>query len=825
MAKKLSIAAAVFNLALLAFVLSAHAAPRPAPAAHLEILPAAVQLSGPQAVQSLLVTLVLPDGTRRDVTDAANFATLTPKTVAVSADGELTPKGDGVGAVTATWGKLTARVPVACGKTRVAFAPSFVSDVVPTLGRIGCSSGACHGAASGKGGFKLSLRGYAPELDYLSITRQMGGRRISRENPEHSLFLRKPLLEVAHRGGKKLTRGTRDYNLLLTWLKNGTPGPTGKEPNLTKLTILPGDRTLKPGEKQKLLVRAVYDDGHSEDVTRRAVFSSNDVGVTTVDEAGRVTQQRPGETAVLARYRDRLAVTRFLAPFGQKVDVRAFDPPGNAIDDAVNAKLRQLHITPSGQCTDAEFVRRAFIDAIGTLPTGDEARAFLDSKDPVKREKLVDALLQRPEFGMVWALKFGDLFVLRREAMQRKNAMQLQQWLTDQFNADRPWNQIATELLTATGDPDTNRAAFFFVSRTPQKGGEKYWIRQPEATAELTAQVFLGSRIACAKCHNHPSEKYTQDDYYHYVALWQQVTGKGTREGSIPETIDATGNGDVRQPRTAQLMTPRPLDRLNLGFAKAEDRRGRTAAWMVHQPDFARNLVNRAWARCFGVGIVNPVDDIRSTNPPNNPLLMDALCREFVAHGDRLKPLLAAIMKSKTYGRSASSVPGNVFDMTLCSHYPARRLPAEELLDAVAQVTGVPDRFSGMAVGTRACELADSEIPSALLDTLGRPVRIQPTEGERSCSPAISQALVFLNSEAVQQKLKSGDGVLTGLLQSKLSDARILDTLFLSALSRHPSPAEAKTLLAAVQKSPKRDEGWQDVLWALLNSKEFLFNH
>jgi hypothetical protein len=512
-----------------------------------------------------------------------------------------------------------------------------------------------------------------------------------------------------------------------------------------------------------------------------------------------------------------------VAPFPQRVSDTAYRARANFMDGrrerqapgAADRAVRPLH----GPGVPAA----RYLDVLGTLPTEDEARAFLDDPDPNKRDRLVDALLRRPEFGMVWALKFGDLFVLRKEYLGRKNAMLLQQWLAEQFNANRPWDRIVGDLLTATGDPEENRAGMYFISRAPQKPGEKYWIRNPENTAEMTAQVFLGSRIACAKCHNHPTENTTQDDYYHFVALWQQVTGKGERGGEIPERLEATGSGDVRQPRTGQVMAPRPLDRVDLGFAKDEDRRVKTVRWMTRRPEFARNIVNRVWARCFGQGIIEPVDDIRSTNPARNEPLMRALCDDFVRYGYDLKRLTATILKSRTYQRSARPNAANRADTALFSRYPARRLQAEELVDAVAQVTGVPEKFPGVPIGTRALELADTEIPSLLLDTFGRPPRVMPSESERTCSPAISQALALLNGDALQQKLKSPGGVLPALLTTKKTDAQVLEALFLRALARRPTPAETGVLLAEVAKAPSRDEGFQDVLWALLNSKDFLF--
>ncbi len=791
----------------------------------LEITPSVVRLAGPASTQKLLVTAVTKDGTRRDVTDEAAFRSITPRIFSINKDGEIQPSNDGNGAVVATWRGLSTRVAVTVRDARQPVVFSFVNDVVPVLSRLGCSMGTCHGAAQGKGGFRLSLRGYAPEIDFASITRHLGGRRISQENPEASLFLLKPLGQVPHRGGVRLTKGSREFRILLSWLRQGAEGPAGNDPTLTKLDILPGDREMHAGEKQRLLVRAQFSDGHSEDVTGRAIFNSNDVALASVNDIGIVKMERSGETAVTAKYMDKMAVVRVVSPYVQRVTEAAFVPQNNYIDGFVNAKLKQLRIEPSALCTDQEFMRRAYIDALGTLPTAEEAVDFLNDKSPARRDALIDALLKRPEYGQVWALKFGDLFVLRREYMHRKYAMMMQQWLMDQFNANHPWDRIVTDILTASGSLEEKPGGYFFVSRTPQKPGEGYWVRASEATGEMVAQVFLGNRIGCAKCHNHPTERYTQDDYYHFTALWQQLRGKGTNDDGVPEMLEGTSSGDVRQPRTSELMTPRPLDRADLGFGKDEDRRVKTAYWIVHQDDFTRNIVNRFWARCFGTGIIEPVDDIRSTNPAKNEPLMRALCDDLKKHGYDLKYLLSTLMKSRTYQLSAVPNAANKVDARLFSHYMARRMQAEEIADSVAQVTGVPDKYNGMGLGARACELADTEIPSIMLDTFGRPPRVQPSDSERNCNPAISQALALLNSDAIQTKLKSRECSANLLVKSGKLDGDIMEELFLTALARKPTPTESAALLVAVKKASSREEGFQDLLWALLNSKEFLFNH
>jgi ribosomal protein L10 len=718
--------------------------------------------------------------------------------------------------------KITNTLPVASPPPKI----SFTDDVVPTLARLGCSSGTCHGAAQGKGGFRLSLRGYAPELDYASITKQLGGRRITPTEPQASLFLRKPLLEIPHRGGKIFDKNQPEYKLLLGWIEQGALSSTGAESPLASVTLNVSDKTMAIGQKMPLRVTASYENKREENVTKRALFASNDPAVASVDENGNVTLLRSGETAIVVKYRDKVAAVRVVSPYAQKTNPAVFTAKSNNyIDTHVLTKLQQLNIEPSGRCTDQEFMRRAYIDTIGTLPTEAEARSFLESKSPTKRAELVDSLLTRPEFGMVWALKLGDLFVLRKEHMQRRNAMQFQAWLADQFNNNVAWDTLTTQILTATGPLETNPATLFWISRVPMKPEQGYWIRATENSTEMIAQVFLGNRIGCAKCHNHPTEKYTQDDYYRFVTLFHQTSSSGESDEGLPIVLEAKFPNEMKNPRTGKAMLGCGLDRIPMTFAKDEDRRVQAARWVVEQDDFARNIVNRLWARCFGQGIIEPVDDIRSTNPAKNEPLMRALCADLRAHKFDIKYLLKTILASDTYQRSSVATPTNKIDTKNFSRYYARRLPAEELADALAQVTGVGDKYQGLPYGARAIEVSDAEIPSIMLDTFGRPARIQCAEGERSVTPALGQALALLNSEVVQNKLKSGECVIHPQNRGKQTDAKVLDSLFLSTLARYPKPQEYVTLTKIIGESKNKDEAWQDVLWALLNSKEFLFNH
>lgn len=791
----------------------------------LAIGPGSFALAGRAASQHVLVLGTRPDGSTLDVTGQAQVSVSAPKVAAVEGN-RVVPRGDGSAVLVARLGKLSARAEVTVRDTAAPVTYSFQNDVVPVLARLGCSSGTCHGANSGKGGFKLSLRGYAPELDFLWITRQFAGRRISREQPEQSLLLRKPLMEAPHGGGKALEKGSREYYTLLGWLLQGAPGPDEKDPKLVALKAVPGDRIYRKGEKQRVLIQATYSDGRVRDVTDRAIFRSNDAGVADVTDGGLVTAQSPGSTAVQAKYGDQLSVLRVTVPFPQKVPVNAYAKTANYVDQAVYAKLRELNLEPGAPCTDEEFLRRAYVDVLGTLPTAEEARRFLDSKDPDKRNKLIDEVLQRPEYASIWALKISDLSMIRKEHLGRKNTVAVHQWLTEQFLQNRPWDQLVRDLVTASGSIEENPATLWWASRQQTRPNSRGWVRHYELTGEIVSQVFLGQRIQCAKCHNHPTERYTQDDYYRFAAIFAQVNGDG-RADPIPDRFLPNDKGEVRQPRTGQLMPAASLDGAAYQVKPGEDRRVKFAEWLVGDGKemFARNAVNRIWARLFGTGIVDPVDDLRSTNPPRNEALLDALAKDLIAHKWDLKYLIGTIMRSRTYQSTAEATPNNRIDTQFFSHYPVRRIQGEELLDAIAQVTGVPDRYASYPIGTRAIELSDIELPSLALDTFGRPTRVTPCECDRSPAPSLSQALELFNGENLQGKLKHPEGTVALLLKSGKPDVEIIEELFLTALSRRPRPKELQDTLKIISTAPKREEGIQDVLWALINTKEFMFAH
>lgn len=713
--------------------------------------------------------------------------------------------------------------------------PSYLNEVVPVLTKAGCNQGACHGKGAGQNGFKLSLRGYAPDQDYDAIVREFGGRRLDPTKPEESLLLRKATAQTPHEGGRLFSAGSREYQTLLDWVRAGYPGPDKAEPTLTKLDLAPGTKVLKPGEAVQLVATGTFSDGSKRDVTWLTKFDSNDAAFVSVTPAGVATAARNGAAAVRAMYRVEVAVASFSMPFDRAVDAKRYEAKNNAVDEHVLAKLRELRIEPSDLCTDAEFVRRAYLDACGVLPKPDEVTAFVASADPRKREKLVDELLARPEFADYWALQLGDLFQNRRERDHDvrgvKGVRQFHVWLRQQVAANRPWDALARDVLTASGKVTDNPAVGYFVVTV----GEKRHADESEV-GESVAQALLGTRIGCAKCHNHPLERFTQDDFYHFAAYFSRVSiqRKEPKDGVTVLKVshpDENRNKDkvgVSQPRTGQFMAPQPLDRSKAEVKPGDDPRASLAAWVTDpaNPSFAGAMLNRVWRHYLGVGLVEPVDDLRATNPPTNPALWDALKKDFVGSGYDLRKLMRLILTSRTYQLSAATRPGNETDARFYSHYYARRLPAEVMLDAVCDATGVPEKFDGYPLGVRAVQVPDPGTASYFLRTFGRSDRVTACACERVGEVSLPQVLHLIGGEPTTGKVGNGSGWLAKTLAAEKDDAKVLDALFLRTLARLPRPAErAQVAGLRADKSSTREEVFGDLFWALLNSKDFLFNY
>jgi hypothetical protein len=712
--------------------------------------------------------------------------------------------------------------------------PSFNTEVVPLLTKAGCNQGACHGKGSGQNGFKLSLRGFAPEQDYKWITREFSGRRLDRTRPEESLLLRKATGQTPHEGGRLFAPGSREYKLLLDWLKAGYPGPDTNEARVSKLELTPAAQVLKPGAAVQLIATATFTDGTKRDVTWLTKFDSNDPAYLEVSPTGKAKALRNGASAVRALYLTEVAVTVFTMPFDRPVDEKRFAAGNNFVDTHVFAKLKELRIEPSDLCTDEEFVRRVFLDACGILPTASEVTAFVADTDPKKREKLVDAVLLRPEFTDYWALQLGDLFQNRRERDHDvrgvKGVRQFHDWLRKQVDANRSWDAIARDVLTATGSNTENPAVgYFIVTVGEQRHGEN------SEAPESVAQALLGTRIGCARCHNHPLERYTQDDFYHFAAYFSRVkldrkearTGPTVLKVSHPDQNQNKNPVGVSQPRTGAFMKAQPLDRTSHDVPPNDDPRVVLAKWITDPNNeyFTGAMVNRVWRHYMGVGFVEPVDDLRATNPPTNPALWKALNAEFVAQKFDLRALMRVVLTSRAYQLSSATRPGNETDTRFYSHYYARRLPAEVLLDAICDATGVPERFDGYPVGVRAVQVPDPGSASYFLRAFGRSERVTACACERTGDVSLPNVLHLICGDTITGKLNSGSGWLAKRLKEEKDDAKVLDELFLRAYARKPSPEErAKVVELLKDKDTPRDELFRDLFWALLNSKEFLFN-
>jgi hypothetical protein len=693
---------------------------------------------------------------------------------------------------------------------------SFRNEVVPALTKLGCNQGACHGGQHGKGGFKLSLLGFEPEADYTSIVKSAEGRRVTPSVPEESLLLLKPTRVVAHGGGKRMEVGSRVYELVQHWLEQGAPPPRQDEPAVIGLAVEPAQRRMAPGDTQRLVVTATFSDGTKREITDDAKFDTLNEGIATATPEGLAKAVGQGETNILVRYQGRAALARLTVPY---TEAKPFDfPARNFIDERAAAKWRELGLVPSGLCSDTEFLRRAMLDTVGTVPTPDEVDAFLADPYPDKRAQWIDRILDRPEYVDYWALKWGDLLRISADKLGAQGMLAFNLWLRDSLRANKPFSRMAEELVTAQGSIYTNGPANYFRVASG-----------PDDLAETTAQVFMGVRLQCAKCHHHPFESYGQDDYYGLAAYFARIRTKGSQEFGLfgqEQIIFVAKGGEVNQPRTGKRMTPRPL-----GAEPADDpidRRRALASWLTRRdnPWLARNVANRYWGYLLGKGLVNPIDDLRDTNPPTNPELLDALAGEFVKSGYDLKALLRLVLNSRVYQLSAQPVPENQRDSTYFTHYTVKRLSAEQLLDALNAATGTIEKFVRRPAGTRAIALPDTNFPSYFLDTFGRPVRATACECERTADPNLSQALHLMNGDLINRKLAQPDGRLARMMKDpKLTDETLIQTLYRVTFGRPANESELAAARSVIAEAPSRTVGAQDLFWGLLNAKEFLFNH
>ncbi len=787
------------------------------------IEPARPTLVGRRATRQLIASATDADGSMRDLTHALTWVSLDPAVAEVSSQGRVTPRGDGQATIVARGGSVEARTTVEVSGMGRPAPVSFRNDVIPAFSQAGCNMGACHGTPTGKGGFRLSLRGYLPDQDYLTLTREAGGRRINVMAAGSSILLRKPLGEVAHEGGLRLLRNSKSFEYLRDWMAEGAKDDPAA-PAAVRLEILPGPRVLNaPAKGQQTAVVAHYADGSSRDVTPLCYFNSSSPEIADVDADGHVGFKIRGEVAVIAHYLDLVANVRLT----HLVDVPGFRvaevPADSTIDRAVFAKLNRMRVSPSEPCTDAEFIRRASLDALGVLPTPDEVHAFLADAAPDRRARLVDRFLARPEFADFWTLKFADILRANGRLIETKGTHAFNRWIRANLERNTPLDVFVRDLLTADGSTLRNPAANYYrISR------------DPENSVETTAQLFLGVRIQCAKCHNHPFERWTQDDYYGFAAFFSRVKRKA---GSLPEdeVVYASNAGEVRQPRTGKTMKPKALGGPTFDDSGSPDpntaakpeRRASLANWLTGagNPFFAKSLVNRVWYHLMGRGIVEPVDDFRDSNPASNDELLDGLAADFAKGGFDLKALIRSILVSRTYQLASKTNELNAADTLYFSHAFAKLLPAEVLLDAISVVTGTTTPFDGLPKGTRATQIPDGKMENPFLKTFGRPARELACECERESDSNLSQALQLIGGATVNGKLRDDAGRMARLAKGDLPAEQITRELYLVALARDPNPTEIAATTKHLASTPDRRQAVEDLGWVLINSKEFLFRH
>lgn len=779
-------------------------------------------LRGPDARQQLVVTQTGADGRQKDATRDVAYTAEPGDVVAIDLTGLVTPLKDGQVTVTAKG----ADGAVASGSVAVTgFADpppvNFKNQIVPAFTKLGCNGGGCHGKSGGQNGFKLSLLGFQPEDDYEYLVKESRGRRLFPAAPEQSLLLQKAIGKMPHGGGKRLDAESHEYRLFVRWIEQGMPFGSDKDPVVTSIECQPAGRVMDRGGEQQITVLAHYSDGTVEDVTRTALFEANDTEMAECSPTGLVrTRELAGEVAVMARYQGQVATFRATIPLGEQL--AELPAPANFVDEAVFAKLKLLGIPPSLACDDATFLRRVSIDVTGTLPTAEEAKAFLADADPAKRQRLIDRLLDSPAYADFFANKWN--MVLRnkkREETDKAGTYAFYRWLRQSFEENKAYDRFVREIVTASGDVSFNPAVVWYRE-----------VDTAEEQVEDTAQLFLGLRIQCARCHHHPFEKWSQDDYYGLAAFYSRVgtkpLGPGADKLRDKRVFHNEGVASAKNPRSGRELKPTGLGAPPLDLPAEADPRVALADWMTDpsNPFFAKALVNRYWKHFFGRGLVEPEDDMRATNPPGNPELLDALARHFVESGYDLKGLVRTIASSKTYQLSAEPNERNANDKKNFSRYYPKRLSAEVLYDAFHQLTGATESYSGMPGGTRAIELADPTVGPYFLKVFGQPQADTACECERSQEANLAQSLHLLNSTEVQNKIASGNGRAAQLAQDKRPAEEKVAELYLWAYGRTPDAEELRVATEHVGRhADKPQVAYEDLLWALVNTKEFLFNH
>ncbi len=781
-------------------------------ALRLRIYPQRIHLGSAIERERVIVVAEYHGALTGDVTGEARLAFEKAGIATLDENSVLAPRANGRTWLIATLGPLQARIPVQVENAGTTPPVSFQNDVLPVLTRAGCNAGSCHGNAAGKNGFGLSLFGYDMNADHRALTRELRGRRVNPADPTDSLMLKKPSRRVQHGGGKRLLEGSPGYQVVQRWIARGAPNDVDKAPKLTGISVLPPQAVMMgKDQRQQLCVRANYADGSDRDVTDLAILSSSNEGAATVDDLGLVTSGAAGEAYIMARFGDFAVVSQVLVLDASSHDF-AWQPikANNYIDEAIHQKLRKMRIQPAPVCDDATFGRRIYIDVLDVLPTAAETRQFLADQRPDKRARLVDELLARPGFSDVWAMQWAEVLRIESRRLERKGMHVYTEFLRDAFRRDVPFDKVVHQLLTANGPAFSSPAAnFYLVTRNPRE------------IAENVAQNFFGIRIQCAQCHNHPFERWTLDDYYGFAAFFARI-GYKRSEHPYEFVVFPRTNGEIRSRRTNQVARPKFLGGKTPQIPRTADRRRVLADWITSKdnPYFARNVANRVFARFFGRGIVDPVDDVRVSNPPSHPGLYEQLANKIVEYRFDIRRLIRDIVASRSYQLSPSpSLPAAAF---ACA--PTRRLTAEQLLTAIDQVTGVPSKFRGLPLGARPSGIEDGTPGNRFLDIFGRPRRTSACTCDRRSEPTLTQVLHLINGNTISGKLRRPNGRLRQLLARKTPPDKIVEELYLVAYSRPPTAAEADRLLESMD-SAMTAAAWEDVFWAVLNSQEFVFNH
>jgi hypothetical protein len=785
-----------------------------APLQSLAVYPPDVHLATARGRQSVVVQAAFADGITRDVTADAKL-TLTNPATARLAGNVLTPAADGSCELKVEYGGQTVSVPVAVKDAAAERPISFKRDVMPVFMRAGCNQGTCHGSARGKDGFRLSLFGFDPDGDHHRLCREMPGRRVNLAVPTDSLMIEKATGKVPHTGGERIKPGDEYYQTLIRWLEAGTPQDPPDVPLPVAVELYPTAMVLDgKGEKQRMTVRAKYSDGTTRDVTNLALFLSNNDVSAKIGPDGVVTAGERGEAFVMARFATfTVGAQVIVLPKGLEFTFPPV-PEFNYIDTLVNAKLKKLRIAPSEVCTDEEFLRRVFVDIVGQMPTVEDHRKFMANTATNKREQLVDELLSRKEFAELWVLKWAELLQVRSSQYVSYKAMLLYfNWLQDKVARNVPVNEWVKELLAASGgtlkNPPTN-----FYQGDPD-------ILQ---VSENVAQVFMGMRIKCAQCHNHPFDRWTMDDYYGFAAFFRQIGRKGS-DDPREVIVFNSGGGEQTHPVTHKVMPPKFLGGA-VPDVKGKDRREVLAAWLASpdNPYFATNLANIVWAQFFGQGIINEVDDVRVSNPASNPELLAELGRRFTAYKYDFKKLVKDICMSRTYQLSTKPTPSNEGDTRNFARGTVRRIRAETMLDVLSQVTETKNKFPGLPLGARAVQIADGSTSTYFLRTFGRATRETVCSCEVKLEPTLSQSLHLLNGGATTAKIQQG-GVVAGMLKAKVPPDQVVEELYVRCLARVPTAKERAEVMKLVDAEKDKQKALEDVFWALLNTREFMFNH